>query len=103
MTKPTPVEIPAPYYDSMLGWCNERRAEDGKKPLKKLPDGIPGDPTSCPCGEASGWKISTESGYRYGAVMDSLHLPILMQRGIQLIDEHPGGTLVRPVRKDSTP
>jgi hypothetical protein len=37
--------------------CNERRKEQGKKPLKKIPKGKLYDPLSCPCGIASGLKV----------------------------------------------
>lgn len=43
-----------PYVGETLAWCNERRVERGKKPLKKLPKGERGDGASCPCGKATG-------------------------------------------------
>jgi hypothetical protein len=41
------------FVAATLAWCNERRAERGKKPLKKLPKGRRMDAKSCPCGAAT--------------------------------------------------
>jgi hypothetical protein len=46
------------YVAETLAWCNERRAEQGKKPLKKLPKGYKADGRSCPCGKATGLFVS---------------------------------------------
>ena len=45
------------YVKEVLKWCNARRKEKGKKPLKKLPKGYPDDARSCPCGKATGLKV----------------------------------------------
>jgi hypothetical protein len=42
-----------------LAWCNERRAEKGLDPLKKLPKGRKTDPLSCPCGTATGLCVNS--------------------------------------------
>jgi hypothetical protein len=51
------TEIEPTYVAETLAWCNERRAERGKRPLKRLPKGIRGDAKSCPCGKATGLKV----------------------------------------------
>lgn len=43
------VRISAKAYDQALRFCNKRRKEQGKKPIKKLPAGIGNDASSCPC------------------------------------------------------
>jgi len=42
------------YVEETLRWCNARRKEQGKEPLDKLPKGVRGKGTSCPCGAATG-------------------------------------------------
>lgn len=37
-----------------LEWCNRQRKKKNLKPLKRLPKGIIAQPTSCPCGAATG-------------------------------------------------
>jgi hypothetical protein len=46
------------YVAETLAWCNRMRAERGKRPLKKLPKGKRVDPSSCPCGKATGLSVS---------------------------------------------
>lgn len=46
------LKVPAAYYDEALAFCNARRKENGKRPIKKLPPGVPGDVRSCPCAKA---------------------------------------------------
>ena len=41
------------YVAETLAWCNERRAEQGKRPLKRLPKGRRREGRSCPCGKAT--------------------------------------------------
>jgi hypothetical protein len=38
------------YVAETLAWCNKRRKEQGKRPLKKMPKGRMSDPSSCPGG-----------------------------------------------------
>lgn len=45
------------YVAATLAWCNRLRAQDGKKPLRRLPRGRRGSPESCPCGKATGWNV----------------------------------------------
>lgn len=52
------------YVAATLKWCNERRKEDGQKPLKKMPKGHKRDGTSCPCGKASGVYVGIFDWYR---------------------------------------
>jgi len=40
--------------EATLAWCNDRRTEQDKEPLADLPLGTQEDPTSCPCGAATG-------------------------------------------------
>jgi hypothetical protein len=47
------------YVKDTLDWCNERRKEQGKEPLKKLPKGKIGDGYTCPCGKATGLYVGT--------------------------------------------
>lgn len=53
------VEIPAPYYDAALAFCNERLTEQGKPTITALPPGVGGNGNECPCGNACGRFIST--------------------------------------------
>src|SRR5690242_20111147 len=46
------------FVAEALAWCNEMRAEEGKRPLKKLPKGTRDDSKSCPCAKATGLRIS---------------------------------------------
>lgn len=55
------------FVAETLDWCNARRAEDGKPPLDRLPRGRPDDPTSCPCGKASGWLVYQDYATREGS------------------------------------
>jgi hypothetical protein len=45
------------YVTETLAWCNQRRAERGKKPLKRLPKGKRMVASSCPCGKATGLSV----------------------------------------------
>ena len=45
------------YVRGVLKWCNARRKEKEKKPLKKLPKGYRDDESSCPCGKATGLEV----------------------------------------------
>jgi hypothetical protein len=45
------------YVAETLAWCNLRRAEQGKRPLKKLPKGERRNALSCPCGAAIGLRV----------------------------------------------
>jgi hypothetical protein len=42
-----------------LAWCNERRAEKGLPPLDDLPRGARRDLLSCPCGKATGLRVTS--------------------------------------------
>lgn len=46
------------FVAGTLAWCNERRAEQRKKPLEKLPKGYRRDGSSCPCGKATGLHVT---------------------------------------------
>jgi len=59
MTKPEPK-----YVEATLRWCNARRKEIGKRPLKKLPKGIKREPNSCPCGKATEMEVYPDTAYR---------------------------------------
>jgi hypothetical protein len=48
------------YVAETLAWCNKRRKERGKKPLKKLPKGRRYQAFSCPCGKATGLWVASE-------------------------------------------
>ena len=41
------------YVAATLAWCNERRTEQSKEPLHRLPKGKRNDGDSCPCGKAT--------------------------------------------------
>jgi hypothetical protein len=51
------------YVAETLAWCNARRKERGKRPLKKLPKGQPMDGESCPCGTATGLFVESQIAY----------------------------------------
>ena len=53
MKKPEPK-----YVAATLKWCNARRKEQGKKPLKRMPKGKIWEPDSCPCGKAAKLYVS---------------------------------------------
>lgn len=57
--------------DAALDWCNGKRAEQGKDLLSELPKGKPGDPDSCPCGVATGWRVTNAFAY-FGARSEML-------------------------------
>ena len=56
--------VPKKLIDATLRWCNKMRKKDGKKPLAKLPRGVPHDAQSCPCGTATGLLVYTEYATR---------------------------------------
>lgn len=47
------------YVKETLDWCNEQRRLKDKEPLDILPKGKRGDPSSCPCGDATGLYVRT--------------------------------------------
>lgn len=53
MADSTMLNLQPELVAATLAWCNERRAEQGKEPLDKLPKGRRRDPKSCPCGKAT--------------------------------------------------
>lgn len=79
------------FVAETLQWCNERRAEKGKKSLKKLPKGIRRDANSCPCGEATGLTVFADA---YREQVDSyegeLPVPSCVTEFVQAFD---GGQL----------
>lgn len=45
------------FKSETLAWCNAQRDIRGDKPLTELPKGVIGDPSSCPCGKATGLEV----------------------------------------------
>lgn len=72
-----------------LRWCNEKRAEQGKGSLDRLPKGRLGDPLSCPCGKATGLHVWTHF-WASEAFMDVGSLPLAVVEFVALFD---GGSL----------
>ncbi len=65
------------YVAETLAWCNRQRKKQGKGPLKKLPKGRRGDPTSCPCGAATGLYVFVDEAEHYDAGSgDRIYVPI---------------------------
>jgi hypothetical protein len=58
------------YVAATLKWCNERRKEKGKKPLKKMPKGRIADPSSCPCGRTADLIVGAEEWRPQGSTPD---------------------------------
>jgi hypothetical protein len=50
----TVIEREPAFVAETLAWCNEIRAGKGMEPLACLPKGKRHDPSSCPCGKATG-------------------------------------------------
>ncbi len=74
MGKPTAEDL-ATYEAEALAWCNKRRAERGKKPIKKLPKGRKMSTDSCPCAKATPTKVGlTRWWWRDCSVLDKGHL-----------------------------
>lgn len=72
-----------------LAWCNARRQEKGKRPLKKMPKGRQQDQMSCPCGrtcklwvDSLVWKFCDDPVYA-----KNRPLPKYMQRFVEKFDE----------------
>ena len=83
MKKPEPK-----YVAATLKWCNTRRKEQGKKPLKRMPQGYRSDPGSCPCGKTAKlhvgtelWRFQSESSY-----YDDKSLPRRVQEFVKAFD-----------------
>lgn len=81
--------------EATLQWCNDRRIEQGKEPLAKLPKGRRRDPTSCPCGEATDLAVgmycylaptSTTSDLDPDGADGSESLPPEVQHFVELFD-----------------
>lgn len=74
-----------PFVFETLAWCNDRRAEDGKPPLGKLPRGKRRAASSCPCGAATGWLVYGDGKAERGD--KELNLPEGVRRFVAEFDE----------------
>jgi hypothetical protein len=77
------------YVAETLKWCNARRKEQGKKPLKKLPKGMPRDPESCPCGLATGLYVDANwwATKWVGPFDGRSELPLTVRRFVKAFDK----------------
>ena len=69
-----------------LDWCNERRKEQGKSPLYRLPKGKRSDPYSCPCGRACGLAVYSLQYYDPKTRLSGWRVPMAVQEFIPLFD-----------------
>lgn len=74
------------YVAETLAWCNERRAENGEQPLMTLPKGRRGDPTSCPCGTATGLNVLPHSYWDASAFTKLGDLPAVVSKFVDAFD-----------------
>lgn len=92
------VRISAKAYDQALRFCNKRRKEQGKKPIKELPAGIAANPKSCPCASTcaglivghSYWKVGDDGKEHY------FGMPQLFTN--EFDDKVESGTTALPIR-----
>jgi hypothetical protein len=71
-----------------LAWCNTMRQEKGMEPLEKLPKGEMGNPSSCPCGTATGLRVRTRSYYDPANPLSQLEtLPVPVREFVRLFDQ----------------
>jgi hypothetical protein len=68
-----------------LAWCNEIRARKGLEPLDDLPKGARGDRSSCPCGSATGLRVSARS-YNHAPGGETFVLPDAVCEFVSVFD-----------------
>ncbi len=91
------VNIPAAAYDEALAFCNARRAEFGRKPIKAMPPGLSADSGSCPCSRAAGPGLYVYGSTWHWGIGGSRHNgPIAFVRAFD--SAVPVNVLTRPVR-----
>lgn len=74
------------YVAATLDWCNARRAEQGRPPLKRLPKGARFDSSTCPCGEATGLHVYHYTAWRPGTLRPVLVVPRSVRRFVAAFD-----------------
>ncbi len=80
-----------------LEWCNQIRQIQGKTTLNELPQGVVGDPSTCPCGSAIDLQVGTK---HIRSTIDEIiaPLPEVVQSFVFRFDRRYAGFshLVRP-------
>ena len=84
MKKQTKPKEPA-FVAATLRWCNARRKERGKKPLKRLPKGKRNDASSCPCGNATGLLVWSDS-FSESDTSNDTPIPVSVKRFVENFD-----------------